>query len=390
MASSQDDLLNINHYSADEASTIQDDATLRIPIPAQEGSESIIAFQPLYDESQSSPFFRSLNIIKKGLKSIIVFTNRLWLSYIILIFIQLIIKRISNNFGSEILSPTLLYQITSKNVTPTVYLADGTPALFGKVIFEPITTNIVHIDSEITDFCSPIDSSLVLYLKNRNETFALVPRGGCPFERKAYYIQESGFSGAMIYNSLNSPTQDLPIRMSSFIGLKINITCMYLTFASQLRLKSFLNRNVIITPHDWYFIPAKTTISSSAFEFIQFSINLWKFSISFLLICFISILLYNLVTKRELQLLETMQYCSEFLLDEGVSYPAAKLIYIPFPKRILTIDDISCMNSSNYNCEKSNCKKMYNNSCCAICIEDFSAGDSVRDLPCGHIYHCAW
>ena len=75
MASSQDDLLNINHYNADEASTIQDeqdDATLRIPIPAQEGSESIIAFQPLYDESQSSPFFRSLNIIKKGLKSIIV------------------------------------------------------------------------------------------------------------------------------------------------------------------------------------------------------------------------------------------------------------------------------------------------------------------------------
>jgi hypothetical protein len=27
------------------------------------------------------------------------------------------------------------------------------------------------------------------------------------------------------------------------------------------------------------------------------------------------------------------------------------------------------------------------NSCCAICIDDFESGESIRPLPCGHIYH---
>lgn len=374
------------HSSRDVIQDHDDNASLEIPITVSEPQESTTIIFTSYDENQISPFMRSLCVLKKGIKAIVLFTNRLWIAYTIMIGVSVFIKRISHNFGGDV-SPSLGYQITARHDETPVYVTDGIPALFGKILDQPIQTKLIHIDITTTDFCRSYSKGTIF--NQTNETFALVPRGGCLFERKVQFIQEAGFAGAIIYNALNTPTKDYPIRMSSYFSASnITITCMYLTYRSHLRLKPYLNRDLIISPHDWYFIPTGSSAKQVAIEFLEFTIQLWKFSISFLLFCFVLLLGYNLITKRRLEILETMQSCTDFLLNEGSSYPVPKLISIPFPKRILGLDDIASMSNTNHNIRNS--KKYYNNPCCAICIDDFSVNDIVRDLPCGHIYHCAW
>jgi hypothetical protein len=73
-----------------------------------------------------------------------------------------------------------------------------------------------------------------------------------------------------------------------------------------------------------------------------------------------------------------------------------RLTTIPFAKRILTKSDVERLlasasttpstASADDDVSKED-QNLINNSCCAICIDDYQEGDSVRDLPCGHIFH---
>ena len=377
----------MNDHELNQALTIQVhdvDAYQEIPMTVAEPDELTTSIVTSYDDWQvSSAIVRSLLIIKRGVKAMISFTNRLWIAYTVMILISVFMKRISHNFGGD-RSPTLVYEIFAGNgnsgngnLNIPVY---GIPALFGKVLDQPIKTKIIHIESSESDFCSSYKGNI----KQNNGSFALVPRGGCVFENKVRFIQEAGFSGAIIYNALSSPKEDIPVRMSLFYSKdNIDITCMYLTYESQLRLRPFANQEVIMYPQDWYFIPTGSSLKQIILEFIKFTFELWKFSFSFLIACFICIILYNLFTTHTLLFLETIQMYSDLLLDEGNTYSVPKLISIPFPKRILTLEDVSCPNLRTS-------KNSYNNTCCAICIDDFVVNDVVRDLPCGHVYHCSW
>jgi hypothetical protein len=330
-------------------------------------------------QNQASIFMRYVAFYMNAIKALISFITRVWIGYTVMMGIAIFIKRISHNFGGDI-SPTLVYKITAgKNYRSPVDVTDGIPALFGKVLDQPIKAKIIHIDRSESDFCSPYHDNRTL----KNESFALVPRGGCLFERKVHFIQEAGFAGAIIYNSLG--LNDLPIRMASIYSKSsINITCMYLTHSSQIRLKTFVDQEVVISPKDWYLIPTGSSMKEAIYEFIRVSAQLWQFSFLFLLACFIfCYIFYNLFSPGSFQFMECIQWSTHFLLDQDCSYSVPKLITIPFPKRILTREDISGPNLGTS-------KTSYSNSCCAICIDDFQENDIVRDLPCGHVYHSQW
>jgi RING-like zinc finger/PA domain len=328
---------------------------------------------------------RFIFYFKKTIQAVSSFTYRLWLAYFIMIGISTLIRNISHNFGNDKISPTLMYTFSTDDST---YLTEGVPALFGSHLETPIKTQIIHINSSITDFCRPLSNADRIF-KNRNikSSFALVARGGCVFEKKVYYIQEAGFAGAIIYNSLNLSIGDNPVRMSAyFTANNIHIVSMYLTFSSAEILSHFQDKDVIVSPSDWYLIPFGSSFTQMIKDFIYYSLKLWTFSISFLVVCFFTILACNLITTRQLMFVQTMELCINFILDDDVLYSAPRLSTIPFPKRTLTAEDIECMNSP----QSSALKKSFNNPCCAVCIEDFARNDSVRDLPCGHIYHCEW
>jgi hypothetical protein len=366
----------MDDYAFNQYSDQNDNASQEIPISIVEPDDSTTTILITDDNNQATIIRRYLTFFINGIKAVISFISRVWIAYTIMIGISIFIKRISHNFGGDI-SPTLVYQITSGNNRSPVHVTDGIPALFGQVLDKPITTKIIHIDRSESDFCSPGYKDRT----GNNESFALVPRGGCLFERKVRFIQEAGFAGAIIYNALSS--NDLPIRMSPFfLKSNITITCMYLTYSSQIRLKKFVDQEVVITPKDWYLIPTGSSTKQLIFEFIYFSGHLWKFSFFFLFACFICFIFYNLITTGSFQIIQSIQWSTDFLRDQD-SYSVPKLITIPFPKRILTSEDISCPNLRTS-------KTSYSNSCCAICIDDFQENDIVRDLPCGHVYHSQW
>ena len=327
---------------------------------------------------------RYIFYFKKALQAVASFTYRLWIAYFIMIGISTIIRNISHNFGNDKVSPTLMYKLSTDD---SLYITDAVPALFGKLLETPIKAQIIPINSSITDFCRPLpNADKIFKYKDIKTSYALIARGGCAFENKVYNIQEAGFAGAIIYNSLNLSVGDNPVRMSGYLGSSIHIVSMYLTFSSAEILSHFQDQDLIISPSDWHIILMGSNISQMIEDFIFYSFKLWTFSISFLLICFFTFLICNLITIRRFKFVETLELCINLILDEDFLYSAPRLSTIPFPQRKLNAEDIECMNSPHY----SKLKKSFNNPCCAVCIEDFAQGDSVRDLPCGHIYHCGW
>ena len=60
-------------------------------------------------------------------------------------------------------------------------------------------------------------------------------------------------------------------------------------------------------------------------------------------------------------------------IDEYVQIPKPGLTDIPFEAQEITPEKIQGSID-----------------CCAICIDEFKVKDSVRVLPCHHIFHCTW
>ena len=391
------------------------------------------------DASGDQNALQAYDVLSQVIKAVAVFIGRLWLAYIFISCLFLIAKEMTGMDGdfpspSDRLIPSssLSYQLTILNngIRLMGKPIRAIPALFGKRLNSPVFAPMVSLENE--NACHPFQfkfpnltrlsvpdlawNQSILENSTRIPWIGLVRRGGCPFDTKIYELEQAGFSGAIVYNALNFGLQrdsDQPIRMATFArGNQVSIVSMFMKRQDGLVLLESLDWIVgmhqppvialKIAPMDWGFNMGASNIKELLRDIIFFFLDLSLFACGFLTLCFCLALLRNLVLHREWMLLETLVSGSEFLLAEDrIVYPVPSLKSIPFPKRILEAQDIEVMNSRpiepadepTSKVESDTClvkRVAFSNPCCAVCIEDFEAGDTVRDLPCGHIYHDIW
>uniref|UniRef100_A0A0C9RYH6 TSA: Wollemia nobilis Ref_Wollemi_Transcript_3809_2248 transcribed RNA sequence n=1 Tax=Wollemia nobilis TaxID=56998 RepID=A0A0C9RYH6_9CONI len=179
-----------------------------------------------------------------------------------------------------------------------------------------------------------------------NLPFALIIRGNCTFEDKVRNAQAAGFRAAIVYN--NEDSADLV----SMAGNSDGITT-YAVFVSNAAGEMLLK--YIGAPNmELWIIPS--------FESTAWSVMAISF-VSLLAICAVLATCF-FVRRHRLRYTSRPSHIHEF---HGMSRRLVKAL----PSVIFSsvVDD---------NCTSETC---------AICLEDYTAGDKLRVLPCHHKFH---
>lgn len=366
-------------------------------------------------------------VIAQVIKAVVVFIGRLWVAYLFISLLYMMVHQIPTSISNPLSPnehPAIGYhlKVLNSDVRMRVTRIYGIPALFGSSLKRPLYAPLLLLKG--IDGCHSFETNFpnTSLLMNavtsmdpdwnrvvseaQNATLDLpwigmMPRGGCPFDTKVFNIQQSGFKGAIIYNDETLPYSqnrpDIGIRMATFLkGDQVEILAMFLRRFDSSQLLEALRQAksdppiliLKIAPADWNYRIGNVSLSDLLQDMIAFLIDLSLFACTFLGGCFGLALLRNVMVYHRLMLVETLISGSDFLLSsDTIVYPAPKLVSIPFPKRILGPGDITSMNDDTPSIASS---RKISNTCCAVCIEDYEEGDTVRDLPCGHIYHAGW
>ena len=288
------------------------------------------------------------------------------------------------------------------------------PALFGALPSPNMAVSLLNLGS--VDACTPfkidfehekwINSTLVdgskanlsqkrMFYK-RTKWFAFVNRGGCPFDVKAFEAQKAGFAGIIIFGNRSAHDFDeTPIRMSPHnVGDQVRIHAMYMAHHDAQRLLDItlamtddpLGQRyplLQLNPVQWSLYPDHSLLETLAVEMIILLVTVALSSTVVLSICFIVLLMRNLIFHRQLRLMQTLLDGSFVLLDMRQEEFVPKLSKIPFPERILTDEDVALLSAKNDDSERPwMCRD-----CCAICLDDFEPKMHVRILPCRHVFH---
>ncbi|ESQ34526.1 hypothetical protein EUTSA_v10009890mg [Eutrema salsugineum] len=243
------------------------------------------------------------------------------------------------------------------------------------VIFSCVDAGkVVLMDSNITrsfddieaDFSPPVNSMVetgVLYLaepfdacqdlrnkprQSPNDTspFVLIVRGGCSFEHKIRDAQRSDFKAAIVHDNVD---RDILLAMGGDSdGIKIQ--AVFVTKEAGEKLKSVVG----LTEKKVMLVPSLDDSGWLLFANIAMIVSLAIFVA--LAAC---VLVYRHCTTHSNV---TFQF-------HGMSRRMVKAM----PS--VTFTSVHEDNTTGFSC--------------AICLEDYSVGDKLRVLPCGHKYHAA-
>ncbi|XP_043713355.1 receptor homology region, transmembrane domain- and RING domain-containing protein 2-like [Telopea speciosissima] len=185
--------------------------------------------------------------------------------------------------------------------------------------------------------------------KGANASFVLIIRGGCTFEEKVRIAQNAGFKAAVIYN--NEDSGGLIAMEGSSAGIKIH--AVFISKASGEALKKYAG---LPNMELWIL----TTFENSAWSIMV---------VSFVSLLSMSIVLATCFFVRRRYVRREWTQARRVREFHGMSSRLVKAM----PSLIFT------------SVLEDNCTSMT----CAICLEDYSAGEKLRILPCRHKFHAA-
>jgi E3 ubiquitin-protein ligase RNF13 len=223
---------------------------------------------------------------------------------------------------------TVSFEDIEANFAPTVKGSGKSGMLY---IAEPLNA------------CSPMTNKSVE--DSLSSSFALIIRGGCSFEEKVRRAQAAGFKAAIVYDDEDG---DLVAMAGNSAGIKIH--AVFITKLSGLTLTKYAGQNDM----ELWIIPS---FENSAWSIMAISfISLLAMS-AVLATCFF-------VRRHRIRRESPQGSRREF---HGMSSRLVKAL----PSLIFTsvLED---------NCTSTTC---------AICLEDYNAGDKLRILPCRHKFH---
>ncbi|KAJ3250058.1 hypothetical protein HK104_007514, partial [Borealophlyctis nickersoniae] len=248
---------------------------------------------------------------------------------------------------------------------------------------------------------------------------SLLPRGGCPFDVKAYHAQAAGFSGVVVYNNGSglerNPGADLFVRMSgNKVGGDVDVLAMFVTYRGGKVLRDGAAATVVrgkghggqeankghlpaTTPHQhqypailisiastrWGFTPSSPDFSPSLLGIWTDLVFLLAVAIlcgfTFLLICVLATIGRNLILYR--RFFPENVNAPRPLGKEGVK----RLDSVTLPLRVLTEEDFADEGGDGAggeakgkgkgkSCVSTPPKVGLHSDCCAICIDEFVPG----------------
>ncbi|TVU16708.1 hypothetical protein EJB05_40283 [Eragrostis curvula] len=200
--------------------------------------------------------------------------------------------------------------------------------------------------AEPLNACTPLTNKAI---EGPPSPFALIIRGGCPFDEKVRNAQDAGFEAAIVYDNENSGV--LVSMAGSSSG--IHIYAAFVSKASGEVLKNFSGH----TDVEVWILPA--------FENSAWSIM----AISFISLLAMSAVLATCFFVRRHRIRRDRPQVPEVREFHGMSSQLVKAM----PSLIFT------------KVQEDNCTS----SMCAICLEDYNVGEKLRVLPCRHKFHAA-
>ncbi|KAJ3087916.1 hypothetical protein HK102_009992 [Quaeritorhiza haematococci] len=243
---------------------------------------------------------------------------------------------------------------------------------------------------------------------------AVIPRGNCAFDVKAYHTQAAGFAGMIIYNngSIVTAQGDVPVRMAAnSLGAYVDILSMFVTHmdgmelrtAAQLYTQKLMEAGAIqqqqqqqqstrliisMVPTRWDWYQARVPWWREGWDHKSF--GHWSHLVFLLTI---SVLYGSMLVLLGL----LFSIGRSFLIHQrifgnggrgpgvrGKRNEAPKLTKVTFPIRIITEQELARSGSSS---DLENTGYETQRDCCAICIDEFVVGNRVRQLPCKHQFH---
>ncbi|XP_022993427.1 receptor homology region, transmembrane domain- and RING domain-containing protein 2-like [Cucurbita maxima] len=222
---------------------------------------------------------------------------------------------------------------------------DSVEANFAPAIGSPGEPGVLYLAKPL-DACSTLESNTALPV-NSSSPFALIIRGGCSFEDKVRRAQMAGFKAAIIYD--NEDGGGLIAMAGSSAGIRIH--AVFVTKSSGETLKKYsglANVEIWIVP---------------SFENSAWSIM----AISFISLLAMSAVLATCFFVRRHRIRQGRPRSSHAQEFRGMSRRVVKAM----PSLIFTT------------ALEDNCTSVT----CAICLEDYTAGEKLRILPCRHKFH---
>ncbi|XP_073999375.1 E3 ubiquitin-protein ligase goliath-like isoform X2 [Rhodnius prolixus] len=176
---------------------------------------------------------------------------------------------------------------------------------------------------------------------------ALIPNNGCDFHLTIRSAKNTHLAGVIIYNGNSTELEEIPVMLRS----NISIVFAYLRNGQQLAqlLESGANVTVEITVGGTFYEP--------------------------------------LHSKQSLSLTAVLLLCLGWLLY----YYANRFTYITAKHKLTkrmsneikkTISKIPTRSVNNEDKELAG-----ESDCCPVCIEHYKVNDTIRDLPCSHVFH---
>ncbi|XP_042421484.1 receptor homology region, transmembrane domain- and RING domain-containing protein 1-like [Zingiber officinale] len=216
-------------------------------------------------------------------------------------------------------------------------------ANFASPIKKSGESGILYV-AEPLEACTTLTNELA---KDSGTPFVLISRGKCPFETKVRNAQYAGFKAAIVFD--NEDRGILISMAGNSVG--IHIHALFISKASGATLQNYAGRADL----ELWILP---TVDNSAWAIVAISfMSLLAISAMFAM-CFL--VRRNIIRREQ----SPLPHIREF---HGMSSHLVKAM--PSLEFTSVVED---------NCTSTTC---------AICLEDYCAGDKLRVLPCSHKFH---
>ncbi|KAJ3144558.1 E3 ubiquitin-protein ligase rnf13 [Geranomyces variabilis] len=348
--------------------------------------------------------------------------------------------------GSGLLAQNVLVNITCLAMRDRDKNGGGepltaVPALFGPVFDRMRRVSVVTLEEQTgcTPFTVDLRPAAELDGSDTDGIYILLPRGGCPFDTKVRHAQDAGFNGVLVHNVASASKPDVPVRMQTATGkpLKdIRIPSLFLTGADGRRLREAMHpisvpkvRAVDITgtpltispnrkpgsghrasrpptaPHNgeqWQVVDPDQgwdTFREGVWgDALVSAVCLVLGALGAMAVGASLVLLHNRMfealgieyAQRNYEPSNAVRPPSRNLARVVIATDGEMMIErIRLPLRVLTQNDIDRAevrySPSKLEADHPNTKP--GTDCCAICIDEFTVGGRVRELPCRHCFH---
>ncbi|KAJ2997408.1 hypothetical protein HDV02_005537 [Globomyces sp. JEL0801] len=283
---------------------------------------------------------------------------------------------------------------------------EAIPAMFGQPLIAPISGPIMMIDnlactSFEVDFPYIDTNTKAKYLQKDTQHLnitsdyygsdeinwiGVVGRGGCPFDQKVLMMELAGFHATIVVNHATD-LQRSTVRMSAHsLGSTINSFSAFMSYKDGIELKEVLQEEmdeihwIQISQNEIEWFTKRSLMKSVVEMLILFMLVVLTGSGLFILGLCLK-LGHNLAVHGDMFIMQTIHEASMLVLATSPETNPPKLAKITFPTRIVQESDLV---------EEWKSGGLLGHDNCPICIEEFEIGDTLRQLPCQHVFHSNW